>query len=70
MIAALGAWISDKPAVQKLSQQQTGALLVSIIRGWLFYIHQIQKVSADLLDRDTMLDEWASHWAQVLDTSK
>lgn len=70
MIAILGAWISDKPAVQKLSQQQTGALLVSIIRGWLFYIHQIQKVSADLLDRDTMLDEWARHWAQVLDTSK
>ncbi len=68
MIAALGAWISEKPAAKSLSAKQAGALLVSIIGGWLFYIHQIQQdVSPDLLDRDTMLNEWASRWAHILD---
>ena len=71
MMAALAAWISKKPAAKGLSQQQSGALLISVFGGWLFYIHKVQQEApAELLDRDTMLDEWATLWASVLDASR
>jgi|APSaa5957512535_1039671.scaffolds.fasta_scaffold37148_2 AcrR family transcriptional regulator len=71
MMIALGTWISEKPAAKGQSQKQIAALLVNVIGGWLFYIHKIQQdVPADLLDRDTMLEEWATNWATILDTER
>ncbi len=44
------------------------ALLVSVFGGWLFYIYKVQQeVTVDPLDRDIMLDEWATRWASILD---
>ncbi len=59
MLVGLVAWISEKPAAKGLSQKQMAALLISVFGGWLFYIHKVQQDgTAELLDRDTMLDEW------------
>jgi AcrR family transcriptional regulator len=71
MMVALAAWLSGKPAAKGLSHQQTGALLISVFGGWLFYIHKVQQDSTpELLGRDTMLDEWATLWATALDTER
>ena len=71
MMVALAAWLSNKSAAQGLSQQQLGALLISVFGGWLFYIHKVQQDDGpDLLDRDTMLDEWATLWASNLDSAR
>jgi hypothetical protein len=71
MQAGLLAWIGEKPAAKGLSQKQLAALIISVIGGWLFYLHKMQQeVNEDLLDRDSMLDEWATHWASVLDKAR
>lgn len=69
MMVALAGWVSEKPAAKGLSQKQIAALLVNIIGGWLFYLHRIQEDMPDnILDRDTMLEEWATSWATQLDS--
>lgn len=71
MMAGFVVWLSEKPAAKGLSQKQIAALLISVFGGWLFYIHKVQQdANVDALDRDTMLDEWASRWASILDTAK
>lgn len=71
MMVALAAWLGKKPAAKGLSQQQMAALLISVFGGWLFYIYRVQPdVTEDQLGRDTMLDEWATLWASVLDTAR
>ena len=68
MMVGFVAWISEKPAAKDLSQKQMAALLVSVFGGWLFYIYKVQQdVTVDPLDRGTMLDEWATRWASILD---
>jgi AcrR family transcriptional regulator len=71
MMVGLVAWISEKPAAKGLSQKQIAALLISVFGGWLFYIYKVQQdVTVDPLDRNTMLDEWATRWASTLDTAR
>ena len=71
MMIGLATWVSKKPAAKDLSQKQVAALLISMIGGWLFYIFKFQQdMPADILDRDTMLDEWATRWASILDTAR
>ena len=71
MMAGLVEWISEKPAAKGLSQKQMAALLISVFGGWLFYIFKVQQdVTLDPLDRDTMLDEWATRWAAMLDAAQ
>ena len=71
MLLGLAAWLSGKSAAKDLSDKQVAALLISVFGGWLFYIFKIQQERNDeLLDRDTMLDEWATQWAGILDTAR
>jgi AcrR family transcriptional regulator len=71
MMIGLTAWLSKKPAAMGLSQKQTAALLISVFGGWLFYIFKVQQdAPVELLDRDTMLDEWATRWASFLDAAQ
>jgi AcrR family transcriptional regulator len=71
MLLGLAAWLSKKTAAKDLSEKQVAALLISVFGGWLFYIFKIQQERNDeLLDRDTMLDEWATQWAGILDTAR
>jgi len=69
MMVGLVTWLSGKPAAKGLSQKRMAALLINVIGGWIFYIFKVQQDGAeDLLDRDTMLDEWATLWASILDS--
>ncbi len=71
MMIGLASWISEKPAAKGLSEKQLAALLINVFGGWLFYIYKVQQnVTTDVLDRDTMLDEWATGWATMLDTAR
>ena len=69
MMLALSAWLSEKPAGKGLPQDRLAALLINVFGGWLFYIHRVQQeVKGDGLPRETMLNDWATLWASVLDT--
>ncbi len=70
MMVGLVAWISGKTAAKGLSRKQVSALVINVIGGWLFYLSKVQQGStADPL-RDTLLDEWATLWASILDTAR
>jgi AcrR family transcriptional regulator len=69
MMVALVAWTRKKPAAKGLSRKQISALVISVFGGWLFYLSMVrQGVAVDSL-RDTLLDEWATRWASILDTA-
>jgi AcrR family transcriptional regulator len=71
MMDGLVTWVSEKPAGKGLSDKQTGALLISVFGGWIFYLFKAQQdVTMGPLDRDTMLDGWATLWASILDTER
>lgn len=68
MMVGLVAWIRTRPAAKGLSGKQVSALVISVFGGWLFYMSVVrQGGNVDPLDRDTMLDEWATRWASILD---
>ncbi len=70
MMVGLVAWISGKTAAKGLSRKQVSALVINVIGGWFFYLSKVQQGStADPL-RDTLLDEWATLWASILDTAR
>lgn len=70
MMVALAAWMRGKPAAKGLSRKQVSALVISVFGGWLFYLSmQMQGVAVEPL-RDTLLDEWATRWASILDTAR
>jgi hypothetical protein len=59
-----------RPAAKGLSGKQVSALVISVFGGWLFYLSMVQRgVNVDPL-RDTLLDEWATLWASILDTAR
>jgi AcrR family transcriptional regulator len=71
MLSELLRWIGRKPAARGLSQQQAAALLTSVLGGWLFYLHKaLSGAALKPPDRDTMLVEWATLWAALLDTPR
>jgi AcrR family transcriptional regulator len=70
MMVALVAWTRGKPAAKGLPRKQISALVISVFGGWLFYLSMVQRgVAVDPL-RDTLLDEWATLWASILDTPR
>lgn len=69
MMAALDKWIRSKPAARDLSGEQIAALVISLVGGWLFYLSMVQRGATVERLRDTLLDEWATRWASVLDTA-
>jgi AcrR family transcriptional regulator len=70
MMVGLAAWTKGKPAAKGLSKKQLSALVISVFGSWLFYLSMVQRgVNVDPL-RDTLLDEWATLWASILDTAR
>ena len=67
MMVALVTWVKGKPAASGLSTKQISALIISVIGGWLFYLSKVQQSVPIESLRDTMLDEWATTWASILD---
>ncbi len=69
MTSGLVSWISHKPAASDMSRTQRVALIMSVIGGWLFYLSMVKRGDEVAQLRDTLLEEWASRWAGILDTS-
>ncbi|HEY5647795.1 MAG TPA: TetR/AcrR family transcriptional regulator [Pseudomonadales bacterium] len=69
MMVGLEAWIRGKPAAKGLSKKQRSALVISVIGGWLFYLSMLRQDLAVEKLRDSLLDEWATRWASVLDAA-
>lgn len=68
MVTALVSWLETKPVARGLSREQLSALVFSVFGGWLFYLTKLgEGVTLASLDRDVLLDEWASRWADTLD---
>ncbi len=70
MMVALVAWTRGRPAAKGLSRKQISALIINVIGGWLFYLAKVQQSETVDPFRDTMLDEWATLWASILDTAR
>ena len=70
MTVALIAWLRGKPAAKGLSRKQVTALLISVLGGWLTFLSMRKEGANVEALRDTLLDEWATRWASILDTAR
>ena len=68
MMVALSEWVRSKPAAEELSTKQVAALTFSVFGGWLFFLSMVRHGSPVDAVRDTLLDDWASRWASILDS--
>ena len=70
MMTGLLAWTITKPAAKGLSTKQASALTINVFGGWLYYMLMVgQGLPVEPL-RDTLLDEWATHWGSNLDIER
>jgi hypothetical protein len=69
MLSGLSDWIRKKPGLAGHSDDQTAALLTSILGGWLFYLSMLERGAPVESLRDVMLNEWATRWASILDAT-
>ena len=70
MMVGLAAWVGGKPAAKGKSRKQISALVIRVFGSWLFYLSMsAQGLPVDSL-RDTLLEEWATDWASVLDAGR
>lgn len=70
MQVALEGWLKAKPAAKGMSRKQKAALAISVFGGWLYYLSLVQRDAAVDPLRDTLLNEWATLWASILDTER
>lgn len=68
MMQALDGWLRGKPAARGLSGKRRAALGISVFGGWLYYLALLRQGAAVETVRDTLLDDWATRWASILDT--
>lgn len=70
MLGALMDWAGAKAAARGLAAPRLAALTMQIFGGWLFYLAKRQQdVDLPAIDRDTLLEDWASRWSSLLDQS-
>ncbi|HSG90573.1 MAG TPA: TetR/AcrR family transcriptional regulator [Pseudomonadales bacterium] len=67
MMIGLAKWVRAKPAAKGLSTKRVSALVISVFGGWLFYLSMVRRGANVEPLRDTLLDDWATLWAKVLD---
>lgn len=68
MLRALMEWVGAKPTARRLEARRLAALTMQIFGGWLFYLAKRQQgVDLPAIDRDTLLEDWASSWSSLLD---
>jgi AcrR family transcriptional regulator len=69
LVKALMDWVSTKPAGTELDDGALAGLTMAIFGGWLFFLTKVQSgVKVDFVNRDDVLEQWASTWARVLDS--
>lgn len=70
MLDALMRWTATRPAGAGLGSARLAALTVAVFGGWLFYLgKRQQRIEPEAVERDVLLDEWASRWARQLDAA-
>jgi len=68
MLRALMDWVATKAAADGLDTGRLATLTMNVFGSWLFYLTKRQQgVELAVLDRDTLLEDWASRWAGTLD---
>lgn len=68
MLRALMDWVATKAAADGLDAGRLATLTMNVFGSWLFYLTKRQHgVELAVLDRDTLLEDWASRWARTLD---
>ena len=68
MFRALMDWVATKAAAEGLDSGHLATLTMNVFGSWLFYLTKRQQdVELAVLDRDTLLEDWASRWSGTLD---
>lgn len=68
MLRALMDWVATKAAADGLDIGRLATLTMNVFGSWLFYLTKRQQdVELAVLDRDTLLEDWASRWSGTLD---
>ena len=68
MLRALMDWVTTKAAADGLDTGRLATLTMNVFGSWLFYLTKRQHgVELAVLDRDTLLEDWASRWSRTLD---
>ena len=68
MLRALMDWVGARPMARRLGEKRLAALTMQIFGGWLFYLAKRQQdVDLPAIDRDTLLEDWASRWSVLLE---
>lgn len=68
MLLALMDWVATKAAADGLDTGRLATLTMNVFGSWLFYLTKRQHgVELAVLDRDTLLEDWASRWSRTLD---
>jgi hypothetical protein len=61
-------WVTTKAAADGLDTGRLATLTMNVFGSWLFYLTKRQHgVELAVLDRDTLLEDWASRWSRTLD---
>lgn len=65
---ALMEWVATKAAARGLDTERLAALTLNVFGSWLYYLTKRQQgVDLAVLDRDTVLEDWATRWSNMLD---
>ncbi|MEM8697382.1 MAG: helix-turn-helix domain-containing protein [Pseudomonadota bacterium] len=68
ILAALVAWLADKPIGRDLAEDEAAELVLMIFGGWLFYLDRRDRLGAvAAIDDDRLIERWAAHWAPIVD---
>ena len=68
MLRALMEWVATKAAAGGLETDRLAALTLNVFGSWLFYLAKRQHgVDLAVLERDTVLEDWATRWSGMLD---
>jgi AcrR family transcriptional regulator len=69
MLHALMNWVATRPAGEGLDAARLAALTMNVFGSWLFYLAKRQQgINLAVVDRDTLLEDWARRWSGVLDS--
>jgi AcrR family transcriptional regulator len=69
MLHALMNWVATRPAGEGLDSARLAALTMNVFGSWLFYLAKRQQgINLAVVDRDTLLEDWARRWSGVLDS--
>ena len=70
MLLALMSWVANKPRAEGLDSGRLAALTMNVFGGWLFYLTKRQHgIDLAAVDRDTLLEDWAQTWSNILDVT-